>query len=92
MYYFQNGQEEPLLYLGSADWMPRNFFRRVEAIFPIENPIMIAEIVETLQTYFADNEFSKTLRPNGNYAAIPRRGNKDPISAQRTLAETTLGT
>ena len=92
IYYFQNGKEEPLLYLGSADWMPRNFFRRVEAIFPIENSTMVAEIVETLQTYFADNEFSKTLRPNGNYAAIPIRGNKDPISAQRTLAETAVGT
>ena len=71
--------------------MPRNFFRRVEAIFPIENPVMIEEIMETLQTYFADNEFSKTLRPNGNYAAIPRRGKKDPISAQRVLAETATG-
>ena len=87
IYYFENGVEAPLLYLGSADWMPRNFFRRVEAIFPVENSAMIEETMETLKAYFADNEFAKVLRPSGKYAAIPRRGDKNSISVQRALSD-----
>ena len=87
VYYFETEGEPPVTLLGSADWMPRNFFRRVEAVFPIEEPAMVGRILEDLETYLADNEFAKVLRANGEYAAAPKRGAKKPASVQRTLAE-----
>ena len=87
IYYFENGDEAPDILIGSADWMPRNFFRRVEAIFPIENPLMKARLKETLDLYLRDNEFAKTLRPNGSYVSLPVRKGKVPFSVQRRLAE-----
>ncbi|MGE4550497.1 MAG: polyphosphate kinase 1, partial [Opitutales bacterium] len=90
IYYFENGDEAPDILIGSADWMPRNFFRRVEAIFPIENPLMKARLKETLDLYLRDNEFAKTLRANGSYATVPVRRGKLPMSVQRNLTENAL--
>ena len=87
IYYFENGDEEPDILIGSADWMPRNFFRRIEAIFPIENPDMKDRIREALDLYLRDNEFAKALRSNGSYAALPTPKGKEPVSTQRRLAE-----
>ena len=89
-YYFENGDEAPDILIGSADWMPRNFFRRVEAIFPIENPLMKARLKETLDLYLRDNEFAKTLRANGSYATVPVRRGKLPMSVQGSLTENAL--
>src|SRR5207237_9018420 len=44
IYYFENAGD-PLVYLSSADWMPRNFFRRIEVAFPIETPSLRDQIV-----------------------------------------------
>jgi polyphosphate kinase len=88
IFYFENVDEEPVILVGSADWMPRNFFRRIEAIFPIENPAMKERLQEILKTYLRDNEFAKALRPNGSYASLPMRKDKEPFSAQRNMAET----
>ena len=85
-----NGDEAPDILIGSADWMPRNFFRRVEAIFPIENPLMQARLKETLDLYLRDNEFARTLRANGSYAAVHVRRGKLPMSVQGSLTENAL--
>src|SRR5579862_753148 len=67
IFYFANGGE-PDIYLGSADWMPRNLHERVEVMFPVKEGSLRARIVdEILQTYLKDNEKSRMLQANGTY-------------------------
>jgi len=55
IYYFENGGE-PEVYLGSADWMPRNLHERVEVLFPLKSPLLRDRVVhEILAAYLADN-------------------------------------
>ena len=54
VYYFEN-DGEPELYCASADWMPRNFFRRVEVAFPITEPDLRQRIINELELYLEDN-------------------------------------
>ena len=82
-FYFQNDGGEPLIYAGSADWMPRNFFRRVEVVFPIKDPTLRRWIVEELFTLeLQDNEFARMLHPNGGYLRIPRSTDVPSFSSQ----------
>ena len=85
VYYFENGGDSPILYLGSADWMPRNFFRRVEAIFPIENETMIHDVFSVLEKYLADSAYAKELRSSGDYSIVKRRKGKALYSVQEDL-------
>lgn len=73
VYYFKNSPQGESIYLGSPDWMPRNFFRRVEVVFPVEEQSMETDILETMENFFRDNTFACELRKNGNYAAVPKR-------------------
>lgn len=83
--YFLNAGQDPLLLLGSADWMPRNFYRRVEAVFPIVDPDLRERIMqEILAAYFKDNTNARILQPNGAY--LPITGKK-PFSSQNYLME-----
>ncbi|WP_084442231.1 polyphosphate kinase 1 [Termitidicoccus mucosus] len=67
-FYFENHGAEPLIYAGSADWMPRNFFRRVEVLFPIESPPLRRWIMdEFFPPELRDNENARILYPNGSY-------------------------
>ncbi len=55
IFYFENGGE-PEVFLGSADWMPRNLHERVEVLFPLKNPLLRDRVVhEILAAYLADN-------------------------------------
>ncbi|HUQ46153.1 MAG TPA: polyphosphate kinase 1 [Gemmatimonadaceae bacterium] len=56
------------LYIGSADWMPRNFVRRVEAVAPVEAPRLRDRLRRLLQTYLDDNRQAWELDSNGRYA------------------------
>lgn len=70
VYYFQN-IDNPTMYIGSADLMPRNIDRRVEVLFPIENPALLQNIVDNvLQIYLRDTAKAHVLQSNGEY--IPR--------------------
>ncbi|MDX1413379.1 MAG: polyphosphate kinase 1 [Candidatus Promineifilaceae bacterium] len=70
VYYFQNSGD-PLIYIGSADLMPRNIDRRVEVLFPIENPTLKQKIYDNvLQIYLRDTAKAHVLQSNGEY--IPR--------------------
>ena len=70
IFYFQNqGQEE--IYIGSADWMPRNLDRRVEAVTPIEDPDLAKDLQEILGIMLADNRGAWDLQSDGHY--IQRR-------------------
>lgn len=80
IYYFYNGGQEEL-YIGSADWMPRNLDRRVEAIAPVEDPEIIKDLQEALAVMLADNRQAWDLQPDGRY--IQRRP-ADETKAQCT--------
>ncbi|MEO6567677.1 MAG: polyphosphate kinase 1 [Opitutaceae bacterium] len=82
VFYFQNHDGEPLILAGSADWMPRNFFRRVETLFPIEDPALRQWITETLfPTELHDTENTRILHANGAYLPAPRGNGEKPFSA-----------
>ena len=81
VYYFKNSPIGENTYLGSPDWMPRNFFRRVEVAFPVEEENMQEEILQTMKDILSDNSMASELRPGGKYATIPRR-RKTEITAQ----------
>lgn len=73
-YFHNNGQEE--IYMGSADWMPRNLDRRVEILFPVENERLMEEIKHILNTQLEDNTKAHVLQSNGEYAKIDKRGKR----------------
>jgi polyphosphate kinase len=83
VFYFENGGQ-PLVYCSSADWMPRNFFRRVEAVFPIEDPDLRRRLVDDLlPAELRDNVDAQELQPDGTYAPPPRPPGERGFSAQR---------
>jgi polyphosphate kinase len=75
IYYFQN-DGKPDLYLASADWMPRNFYRRVEIAFPIESPPLRDEVInEVLPRFLTDYGKARELQPDGTYVRLkPENG------------------
>jgi polyphosphate kinase len=75
IYYFGNGGKADL-YLASADWMPRNFIRRVEIAFPIESPALRGEIIdEVLPRFLTDYGKARELQPDGSYVRLkPEEG------------------
>src|SRR5437773_1212444 len=67
IFYFANGGEEEV-YLGSADWMPRNLYERVEVIFPVSDGLLKQRIrQEILEAYLADTAKARVLQPDGGY-------------------------
>ena len=90
VYYFHNGGSEEL-YCASADWMDRNFFRRIELMFPILEEGLKARVMADLDTYLADNAQAWELRPDGTYQRLPHMPGTQPAAAQlkllRQLAE-----
>lgn len=85
VYYFHN-DGNPDIFCASADWMERNFFRRIEVCFPIERKQHRDRIVEDLETYLADNEQSWVLKADGRYeraSSIDVPG----VSAQQVLLQ-----
>lgn len=84
--YFSNGGEGEV-YLSSADWMPRNFERRVEVLFPVEDPALRKWIREVmLQTQLDDNCRARMMLPDGTYQ---RRsvGDDPPLRSQQRFIE-----
>ncbi|MDD3608282.1 MAG: polyphosphate kinase 1 [Halothiobacillaceae bacterium] len=87
VFYFHNDGDEEL-FLSSADWMPRNFFTRMETCFPIEAPELRKRVIrESFELYLADNTGAWVLGPDGEYTRVHRHGNAKPRSAQQTLVE-----
>lgn len=70
---FCNGGDEAV-YMGSADWMPRNLDRRVEIVFPIEDEKIRAEALHVLDLEFKDNVKAHLLLPDGTYEKPDKRG------------------
>jgi polyphosphate kinase len=94
IFYFENGCR-PELFLSSADWMPRNLFRRIEVAFPIEDGVLRERLIsEILATTLADNTKARFLQADGSYrlpdlakGETPRRSQSEFI-ALATLEQT----
>ena len=85
IYRFENGGD-PRYFIGSADWMERNFFHRVESVFPIESPGVKAHVQEIIDCFMMDNVKTKILQPDGTY--LPAPATEAPFDAQEEfLAE-----
>ncbi|MFL6527527.1 MAG: polyphosphate kinase 1 [Chthoniobacterales bacterium] len=85
IYYFANNGD-PEVYLSSADWMPRNFFRRVEIAYPIEAPPLCEEIInEVLPIFLNDRVKARELQPDGTYVRLMTEDGKQKSQAQLTF-------
>ncbi|MGH8178597.1 MAG: polyphosphate kinase 1 [Steroidobacter sp.] len=83
VFYFLN-DGNPEIYCASADWMERNFFRRIEVCFPIERKQHRRRIVEDLEIYLADNTQAWELRSDGQYVRLDA-ADSAVVSAQEAL-------
>lgn len=83
-YFLADGEEK--IYLSSADWMDRNFFRRIEACFPILDPKLKRRVIrEGLKPYLADNCQAWEMDQDGRYRQKQPRSNSSRNSAQENL-------
>jgi polyphosphate kinase len=82
IFYFANGGEEEV-YLGSADWMPRNLYERVEVMFPLRDALSRQRVKhEILDAYLADNWKSRLLQKDGSYIRVwQAQGKRKPPPA-----------
>ncbi|MDB6010810.1 MAG: polyphosphate kinase 1 [Gammaproteobacteria bacterium] len=81
--YFDNGGE-PEMFCTSADWMERNFFRRVEVAFPIEREVHRERMLRDLNSCLNDTCQAWLLRPDGRYERVARAEQR-PVNAQMEL-------
>ena len=82
-YFYNNGAEE--IYMGSADWMPRNLDRRVEIIFPVEDDNLKLKVKHILDVQLGDTLKAYEMTDDGSYVRIkPLRGKK-ALGAQDTF-------
>ncbi|HEY1187375.1 MAG TPA: polyphosphate kinase 1 [Gemmata sp.] len=87
IFYFENGGS-PEVYVGSADWMDRNLSRRVEVVFPIEQPDLKQRVIDVLRTTLADTAKARELLPDGRYRrAAPAEGQPAVRSQLRFLEQ-----
>ena len=73
IFYFENNGN-PELYMGSADWMPRNLERRVEILFPVEKDSLKQKVIHILQCQLNDTVKAHILKPDGSYEKVDKRG------------------
>ena len=83
-YFYSSGCEE--VYMGSADWMPRNLDKRVEIVFPVEDEKIKKEVMHILEIQMEDNVKAHILQPDGSYEKIDKRG-KTLICSQDYFCE-----
>src|SRR5262249_33385766 len=82
IFFFGNGGD-PQVYIGSADWMDRNLSRRVEVVWPIEQPDLKQRLIrEELGTLLADNVKARELLPDGSYRRVPADSNQPRVRSQ----------
>lgn len=83
-YFYNNGAEE--VYMGSADWMPRNLIRRVEIVFPVLDPEVKKQVMHIVEIQLEDTLKARILQPDGSYERVDLRG-KEKICAQDYFCE-----
>ncbi len=79
--YFRRGGE-PLVFISSADWMPRNLDRRVELLIPVDDAACKERLIGILKTAFNDEAKSRHLRPDGTYERHPKRKDVKALRSQ----------
>jgi polyphosphate kinase len=84
VFHFENGGA-PEMFCASADWMERNFFRRVEIAFPIQRDTHRERILRDLDLCLRDNMQAWELQPDGSYKRVERRPEERPVIAQSEL-------
>jgi polyphosphate kinase len=84
-WYFGN-DGEPELFCASADWMERNFFRRIEVAFPVTDPELRARVIDELACYLADDTNAWAMLPDGSYRRVAAHG-AGTTNAQDLLVE-----
>src|ERR1700680_2642493 len=84
VFYFDNGGE-PEMFCASADWMERNFFRRVEIAFPIQRDTHRERILRDLDLCLRDNTQAWELQSDGSYTRVERRKQQRLVTAQNEL-------
>src|SRR5215470_8619466 len=91
MFYFENGGK-PEIYLGSADWMQRNLYERVEVLFPLKDPQLCQRVcTEILSSYLADTRKARVLGSDGTYSRPRAVRNGHGFSVQEHLMSVALG-
>ena len=81
VYYFSNGGEEEM-YTGSADWMSRNLYERVEVLVPIQDPLLRERLrLELLEVYLADDVKARLLQPDGTYVRAAEKQRRRAVRA-----------
>ncbi len=88
IFYFYNGGFEEV-YMGSADWMPRNLDKRVEITFPVEDEDLKNKVMEILQVQLADTLKAHIMQPDGSYEKQNLRG-RDKLEAQQYFCKQAL--
>lgn len=87
IFYFAN-DGAPEVLLGSADWMPRNFYRRVEVAFPLLSPPLRDEVIhEILPAFLSDRVKARELQPDGSYTRLKPAPGEKPRQAQLYFRE-----
>ena len=91
IFYFENGGK-PEIYLGSADWMPRNLYERVEVLFPLKDPQLCERVcTEILSAYLADTRKARILGSDGTYSRPRAVRNGHGFSVQEHLMRLAAG-
>ena len=88
-YFYNNGFED--VYMGSADWMPRNLDKRVEITFPVEDEDLKKKVMEILHIQLADTLKAHIMQPDGSYEKQDLRG-RDKLEAQSFFCKQAMNT
>jgi polyphosphate kinase len=87
IFYFENAGQ-PRVFLSSADWMPRNFYRRIELAFPIETPALRDQIInDVIPAFLNDRVKARELQPDGTYRRLTPEGEEPRRQAQWQFRE-----
>lgn len=82
-----HNEGSPEVFASSADWMPRNLERRVELLFPIEDPELVSRAIAMLELAFSDTTNSHLLHSDGCYTRRRPNRNQEPLRSQEANAE-----
>jgi polyphosphate kinase len=86
VFVFENGGERET-WLSSADWMQRNFFRRVEIAFPVVEPGLALQVVDAVDTMWKDNVRARELKPDGSYVRRAPPEGEAAVDSQALFVE-----
>jgi polyphosphate kinase len=87
LFRFENSGGEPIILMGSADWMPRNFMRRVECVFPIKNKVLRSRVEKEILKVYSDKKGDvKQLNSDGAYSPCSTQGRRD-VQVQVTFLD-----